>query len=350
MKKTKRYEAKRKDAGGGDAKRNDAAKAIRITAAEAAKHSATARKVKEEAGHVLVNHADVVEKIFLGLLCDGNVLIEGLPGTGKTLLVKTLAGISGCQFSRIQFTPDLLPSDIVGITSFSKQKGFFIVKGPVFANFLLASGINRAPPKVQSALLEAMQERQVTIGKETYPLPRPFFVMATQNPLESLGTYPLPDAQIDRFIFKLQMGHCEKQDERRILDQCPTGDCGTVRRLLSPEAILELQEATKRVYINDKVKRYVVSIVDATRNPKHYGIRHANVVEWGSSPRASISLFIAAKARALVEGKTFATPLHVKRIAHDVLRHRITFNYEGQAQNISQNEFITDLLDKVPVY
>ncbi len=311
-----------------------------------------AERVRKEASKTIVGQEEVFERLFMGLLCDGNVLIEGMPGTAKTLMVRTLASLSGCDFKRIQFTPDLLPSDIVGITAYSKDRGFYVVKGPVFANFVLANGINRSPPKVQSALLEAMQERQVTIGQETFPLPKPFFVIATQNPIEAQGTYSLPEAQVDRFLFKSIVEYGGKSGEKRILDQnvsLKSFDDFGVKPVLSPGRILELQALVKRVYLGERTEQYVVSLVDATRNPRKHGVSKGKYVEWGASPRASISLYIAAKAAALMQGRTFATPQHVKEVAHDVLRHRLILNYEGQAQGVTSDAIIAELLERVPV-
>jgi MoxR-like ATPase len=258
----------------------------------------------------------------------------------------------GCSFSRIQFTPDLLPSDITGLTSYQKEKGFYIIKGPVFANFILADEINRAPPKVQSALLECMQEKQVTIGHETLQLPVPFFVMATQNPLEQVGTYPLPEAQVDRFLFKLMVGYPTVDDEIEILNKNMTihkFEHFDIKPMFSPEIITEMQEATKKVYLAPKIERYLVSIIDSTRNPDKYKIKQANYIEWGSSPRASIGLFIAAKANALLNGRTFVIPDDVKTVAYDVLRHRLLLTYEAQAENIKTEKIIDEILQKIPV-
>ncbi|OIO26366.1 ATPase [Candidatus Micrarchaeota archaeon CG1_02_55_22] len=304
----------------------------------------------KEISRVVVDNDELARGLLVGILSDGNILLEGLPGTGKTVLVKALADVSGCSFGRIQFTPDLLPTDLVGVTSYSPSKGFFAVKGPVFANFVFASGINRAPPKVQSALLEAMQERQVTIGKQTFPLPLPFFVMATQNPLESLGTYSLPDAQIDRFLFKLDAKYQDKATEKKILDNNSEYNPDVkLNAVLSPQKITGLQEDVKKVFMAPKVRDYIVRFVDATRNPKHYGISGAKFVQWGASPRATISLFIAAKANAFLAGKKFASPQDVKAVAHPVLRHRVILNYEGQAEGYTGDEFVDELLDKVPL-
>jgi MoxR-like ATPase len=245
-----------------------------------------------------------------------------------------------------------LPSDIIGITTYEEGRGFYSVKGPIFANFLLADEINRAPPKVQSALLEAMQEKQVTIGKESFPLPNPFFVMATQNPIESLGTYKLPEAQIDRFMFKIEMKYPSMEDELKILHTN-----STLRRfedfdlnpIMSPEAILKAQSDVKKIYLDKKVEKYIVSLVDASRNPEKYKLASGKYIEYGTSPRSSIALFIASKAHALVKGRAYVTPMDVKDVAHNVLRHRIILNYEGQAEDVSTDDIIDELLKKVPI-
>ncbi|MEM4637944.1 MAG: MoxR family ATPase [Candidatus Woesearchaeota archaeon] len=308
--------------------------------------------IKEEMSKVIVGQTEIINSLIEALLCNGHVLVEGVPGIAKTMTVRTLSKITGGQFSRIQFTPDLLPTDIIGITTYEEGRGFYSVKGPIFANFVLADEINRAPPKVQSALLEAMQERQVTIGKESFSLPVPFFVMATQNPIESLGTYKLPEAQIDRFLFKLNMKYPNVEDELKIMHQNVTlqkFEDFDLKTVISPEIILKAQEDVKKIYMDKKVEKYIVSIVEATRTPEKYKIEYGKYIEYGTSPRSSIALFIASKAHALVKGKNFVTPMDVKEIAHNVLRHRIILNYEGQADEISTDEIIDEILKKVPV-
>jgi MoxR-like ATPase len=308
--------------------------------------------IKNEMSKVIVGQGQIVDSLIEALLCNGHVLVEGVPGIAKTLTVRTLSVITGGQFSRIQFTPDLLPTDIIGITTYEEGRGFYSVKGPIFANFLLADEINRAPPKVQSALLEAMQERQVTIGKESFPLPNPFFVMATQNPIESLGTYKLPEAQIDRFIFKLEMRYPSVEDELKILHQNSTlskFESFNVQDVMTPEMILRAQQDVKKIYLDKRVEKYIVNIVDATRNPEKYGLTTGKYIEYGTSPRSSIALFIASKAHALVRGKSYVTPMDVKDVAYNVLRHRIILNYEGQAEDMSTNKIIEEILKKVPV-
>jgi len=310
------------------------------------------KTAKDEIAKLVIGQETVIDSSFRAILSNGHILFEGVPGIAKTLIVRTISQVMGCSFSRIQFTPDLLPSDITGLTSYQKEKGFYIIKGPVFANFILADEINRAPPKVQSALLECMQEKQVTIGHETLQLPVPFFVMATQNPLEQVGTYPLPEAQVDRFLFKLMVGYPTVDDEIEILNKNMTihkFEHFDIKPMFSPEIITEMQEATKKVYLAPKIERYLVSIIDSTRNPDKYKIKQANYIEWGSSPRASIGLFIAAKANALLNGRTFVIPDDVKTVAYDVLRHRLLLTYEAQAENIKTEKIIDEILQKIPV-
>lgn len=308
--------------------------------------------ITQEMGKVIVGQQEIIQSLIEALLCNGHVLVEGVPGIAKTMTVRTLSTITGGQFSRIQFTPDLLPTDIIGITTYEEGRGFYSVKGPIFANFVLADEINRAPPKVQSALLEAMQERQVTIGKESFPLPLPFFVMATQNPIESLGTYKLPEAQIDRFMFKLQMEYPNSEEELKILHQNATLNKFEEFKLstvITPELLIRAQQDVKRIYLDKKIERYIISIVDSTRHPEKYKLETGRYIEYGTSPRSSIALFIASKAHALFKGKSFVSPMDVKEVAHNVLRHRIILNYEGQAEEISADKIIDEILRKVPI-
>ena len=308
--------------------------------------------IRQEMSRVIVGQEEIINSLIEALLCNGHVLVEGVPGIAKTMTVRTLSTITGGQFSRIQFTPDLLPTDIIGITTYEEGRGFYSVKGPIFANFVLADEINRAPPKVQSALLEAMQERQVTIGKESFALPNPFFVMATQNPIESLGTYKLPEAQIDRFMFKLKMGYPTKEEELKILHQNVTlrkFDDFRLKSVITPGMLLMAQQDVNKIYLDKKVERYVVSLVEATRMPDKYNLESGKYIEYGTSPRSSIALFIASKAHALVKGRSFVTPMDTKEIAHNVLRHRIILNYEGQAEDISTDQIIDEILKKVPI-
>ncbi len=306
-------------------------------------------KVKEEVGKVIVGQKDAVDAFMCALLCDGHVLLEGVPGIAKTLLVKTLAQASGCSAKRIQFTVDLLPSDIIGITTYTPNKGFETIKGPIFANFIIADEINRSPPKTQSAMIEAMQEKQVTIAKETYPLPKPFFVMANNNPLESSGVYDLPEAQVDRFLFKVLMGYPTKEEEKMIMIDNSTlrsFESFNVKPILSPEKILRMQEMTKNIFMSEKVKDYIVRIVDKTRKKD---FPHGKYIEWGGSPRANIGLFIAAKAWALINGRNYVIPNDVKSIAHYVLRHRIILNYKARAEGVTSDKIIDEILFMVGV-
>lgn len=309
-------------------------------------------KTKKEMGKTVVGQKKIIDGLIRALLSGGNVLVEGVPGIAKTLIVRTLSSVTGCNYKRIQFTADLLPADIVGLTAYHKGKGFHVVKGPIFTNFLLADEINRAPPKVQSALLEAMQERQVTLGNHTISLTAPFFVLATENPLESLGVYPLPEAQVDRFLFKLLIVYPLEKEEQVILKQnmtlTPFSDYN-VKPTLSRSKINKLQHLTKKIYLSPAIERYIVRLTDATRNPKKYALKLGKYIEWGSSPRASISMFIASKADALMSGKTFVIPQNVKNVALDVLRHRIILNYEGQAEGITTDDVIKEILKRVPV-
>ncbi len=312
--------------------------------------SKTIEKIKEEISKIVVGQQKAVDDLLCAVIADGHVLVEGLPGIAKTLLVRALGQITGCEAKRIQFTVDLLPTDIIGITTYSEEKGFYVVKGPIFANYLIGDEINRSPPKTQSALLEAMQEKQVTIGKETFPLPKPFFVMATQNPIETAGVYNLPEAQVDRFLSKVLMGYPTPDEEEKILTTNVTikkFEDYDLKPLVSAKDIIEMQDLSKRVYVSKDVERYIVNIVQMTRNPKALSV--GKYIEYGGSPRASIGLYIAAKSRALMKGSTFVTPQHVKDIAHNILRHRILLNYEGQAENIKPDDIINEILAKVPV-
>ncbi|MDD9952905.1 MAG: MoxR family ATPase [Candidatus Woesearchaeota archaeon] len=309
-------------------------------------------QVKEEIQRMVVGQDNVLEALLEALIANGHVLVEGVPGLGKTLIIRTLAKVTGCQFSRIQFTPDLLPTDIVGITTYEEGKGFFTVKGPVFSNFVLADEINRAPPKVQSALLESMQERQATIGKETFQLPSPFLVMATQNPVEQLGTYKLPEAQVDRFLYRVMIGYPKFDEEVAILKQnITTHEFADfeLKPVLSQMDILDAQKLVNDIYANQKIERYIVRLVDATRNPKKYNVDHAKYMSYGASPRSSITLFIASKAHALLKGRGYVTPDDVKDIAYNALRHRIALNFEGEAEEIKPEAIIKELLEKVPI-
>jgi len=308
--------------------------------------------IKKEISNIVVGQETVINGFLRALLSDGHVLIEGVPGLAKTLIVRALSIVMGCGFSRIQFTPDLLPTDIIGITAYEREKGFYVLKGPIFSNFILADEINRAPPKVQSALLECMQEKQATIGKETFGMPLPFFVLATQNPLEQLGVYPLPEAQVDRFLFKINISYPNLKEEQVILNNNITTrrfDDFSLKPIMTPQKILELQDDVKKIYLDKKIEKYIIQIVDATRNPADYRVKLGGYIEWGASPRASIGLFIASKAEALMQGKTFVTPQYVKEVAYDVLRHRVILSYEAQSENIKVEDVISDILARVPV-
>lgn len=308
--------------------------------------------LKKELSKTVVGQAEPMNSLIRALLTNAHVLVEGVPGIAKTLLLKSLAVAVGCDFKRVQFTVDLLPTDITGVTSYTKEKGFYVIKGPVFTNFLLADEINRAPPKTQSALLEAMQERQVTIGRQTFPISKPFFVMATQNPIETAGTYELPEAQIDRFLYKVVMDYPQIDEERIIIDQnidVKPFEAYGVQSVTTGKEIIEMQEFTKTIFLSEKLKKYITKIVDATRNPKKYGVKNGDYIAYGSSPRASIGLAIASKAQALLKGQFFVSPQHIKDIAHEVLRHRIILNFEGLARDIKTDHIIDEILKKMPL-
>lgn len=300
---------------------------------------------------VIVGQKHLVESLLIGLLADGHVLLEGLPGLAKTLAIKTLSQLIDADFSRIQFTPDLLPADVIGTMVYSqKDEDFKAKKGPVFANFVLADEINRAPAKVQSALLEAMQERQVTIGKETFTLPSPFLVLATQNPIEQEGTYPLPEAQVDRFMLKVVIGYPELSEEKRIIRQNITGEKIAVKPLLKPEEIIEARKVVRQVYLDEKIEQYIADIVFATRYPDKYGMKDLKeMISFGGSPRASINLALAARAYAFIKRRGYVIPEDVRAVAHDVLRHRIGLSYEAEASNISADEIVSRILNSVEV-
>jgi MoxR-like ATPase len=304
-----------------------------------------------ELGRVLVGLDHLIERLLIGLLTDGHLLLEGVPGLAKTLAVRTLAKTLDLQFSRIQFTPDLLPADVVGTQIYNPRSGEFSIRpGPVFANVVLADEINRAPAKVQSALLEAMQERQVTLGETTLPLPRPFLVLATQNPIEQEGTYPLPEAQLDRFLLKVKLGYPSRQEELRILDRmggvAPDVSVGTI---LSPEAILAMRQAVDRVYVAEALKGYIVDLVRATRQPGEFGLPLTGYISLGASPRGGLALVRAARAKALLAGREFVLPDDVKTLAPDVLRHRIAVSYEAEAEGLTSEAIIERILAGVPV-
>ena len=300
---------------------------------------------------VIVGQKHLIESLLIGMLSDGHILLEGVPGLAKTLAIKTLADLIKANFSRIQFTPDLLPADVIGTQIYSQKKEEFAIKqGPIFANFVLADEINRAPAKVQSALLEAMQERQVTIGDKTFKLDDPFLVLATQNPIEQEGTYPLPEAQTDRFMLKAVIGYPSKEEEQAIISQNITGDKKQVLPILSTEDIKKAREVVKQVYIDEKIQKYIVDIVFATRNPENYGLEKLKpMIAFGGSPRASINLALTARAYAFIHRRGYVVPEDVRAICYDVLRHRIGLTYEAEANNITTEDVITDILNAVQV-
>lgn len=300
---------------------------------------------------VIVGQKHLVESLLIGLLSDGHVLLEGVPGLAKTLAIKTLASLIDAQYSRIQFTPDLLPADVIGTMVYSqKDETFQVKKGPVFANFVLADEINRAPAKVQSALLEAMQERQVTIGNETFGLPKPFLVLATQNPIEQEGTYPLPEAQVDRFMLKVVIDYPKLEEEKLIIRQNINGDKFEVKPILKADEIIEARKVVRQVYLDEKIEKYIVDIVFATRYPEKYDLKELkDMIGFGGSPRASINLALAARSYAFIKRRGYVIPEDVRAVAHDVLRHRIGLTYEAEASNMTSDEIVSKILNKVEV-
>ncbi len=300
---------------------------------------------------VIVGQKHLVESLLIGLLSDGHVLLEGVPGLAKTLAIKTLASLIDAKYSRIQFTPDLLPADVIGTMVYSqKDESFQVKKGPVFANFVLADEINRAPAKVQSALLEAMQERQVTIGRETFALPMPFLVMATQNPIEQEGTYPLPEAQVDRFMLKVVIDYPKLEEEKRIIRQNIDGEKAETLPILKANEIIEARKVVRQVYIDEKIEKYIVDIVFATRYPEKYDLNELKeMIGFGGSPRASINLALAARSYAFIKRRGYVIPEDVRAVAHDVLRHRIGLTYEAEAGNMTADEIVSKVLNKVEV-
>ena len=300
---------------------------------------------------IIVGQKHLVESLLIGLLSDGHVLLEGVPGLAKTLAIKTLASLIDAQYSRVQFTPDLLPADVIGTMVYSqKDETFQVKKGPVFANFVLADEINRAPAKVQSALLEAMQERQVTIGTETFPLPEPFLVLATQNPIEQEGTDPLPEAQVDRFMLKVVIDYPKMEEEKMIIRQNINGDKFNVKPILKAQEIIEARKVVRQVYLDEKIERYIVDIVFATRYPEKYDLKELkDMIGFGGSPRASINLALAARTYAFIKRRGYVIPEDVRAVAHDVLRHRIGLTYEAEASNLTSDEIISKILNKVEV-
>jgi MoxR-like ATPase len=307
-------------------------------------------RLTTEIGHVIVGQKYLIDRLLIGLLADGHILIEGVPGLAKTLSVKTLSDAIQTGFQRIQFTPDLLPGDLIGTLIYSSKDGKFTVrKGPIFSNLILADEINRAPAKVQSALLEAMQERQVTIGDETFKLPEPFLVLATQNPIEQEGTYPLPEAQVDRFMLKLKVTYPNHDEELQIQERMTTNSHFEVAKVTNPADILEARKAMHQIYIDDKVKKYIVNIVCASREPKKYGLDLEDLINYGASPRATIYLNLASRAHAFLRGRAYVTPDDVKIVGPDVLRHRIILSYEAEAEELTSDEIVTRIFNGVEV-
>jgi len=307
--------------------------------------------IKHEIQKVIVGQEEMIDSLLIGLLCDGHILLEGVPGLAKTTTVNTLAKTLGLDFKRVQFTPDLLPSDIIGTEIYDpKNNTFKIKKGPIFTNLLLADEINRAPAKVQSALLEAMQERQVTIADETFRIDAPFLTLATQNPIEQEGAYSLPEAQLDRFMLKVVVGYNTKAEEIMIIDRIAEGKLEEVERVASKEDLEVLKEAYRKIHIDDELKSYIVDLIFATREPEHYGMEDfRSYIQYGASPRASINLYNAAKAYAFLRGKEFVTPVDIAKMAKDVLRHRIIMSYEAEAEGITSDQVVEKVLEVVPI-
>ncbi|OHB55642.1 MAG: ATPase [Planctomycetes bacterium GWF2_42_9] len=309
------------------------------------------RLLLSEFDKVIIGQRYMLERILVAILSNGHILIEGVPGLAKTTAVTVLAKAIKAQFRRLQFTPDLLPADLTGTQIYRQSDGeFYVRKGPIFANIILADEINRAPAKVQSALLEAMQERQVTIGDQTFSIPEPFLVLATQNPIEQEGTYPLPEAQLDRFMLKIKIGYPQKEEERKILDRmAATSKKFDIQQIISPEEILEVRSVVDDIYIDDKIKDYIVDIVFATREPDKYGLNLKSYIQYGASPRASIYLALASKAMAFLNGRGYVTPQDVKSIGQDVLRHRVLISYEAEAEDKTSEDIIQTIFDNIAV-
>jgi len=315
------------------------------------RESAFVESLTSEVGKVIVGQKHMVDRLLIGLLCNGHILLEGVPGLAKTLAIKTLAAAINAKFQRVQFTPDLLPADLIGTMIYNQKDGkFFTRKGPIFANFILADEINRAPAKVQSALLEAMQERQITISEETYKLEEPFLVLATQNPIEQEGTYPLPEAQVDRFMLKIKIGYPSREEELTIMRQNIVGGDIAVKHVVSTKDILSAREVVKQVYMDEKIERYILDIVFATREPKNYKLdKLAPLISYGASPRASINLALASKAHAFIKRRGYVIPEDVRAICPDVMRHRIAVTYEAEAEEITPEQVVIEILNHVEV-
>ncbi|HZM05190.1 MAG TPA: MoxR family ATPase, partial [Candidatus Saccharimonadales bacterium] len=334
--------------GSPDAGPNPAIQAVHDAVQET---SAWVRPLQQEIGRVIVGQKHLIDRLLIALVTSGHVLLEGVPGLAKTLSLKTLAGGVSLKFQRLQFTPDMLPADIVGTMIYNPRDGGFSTKhGPIFSNLILADEINRAPAKVQSALLEAMQEHQVTLGETTYELPNPFLVLATQNPLEQEGTYPLPEAQVDRFMMKVIIDYPNRVEERAILEAMATSEPSLgVQPVVSAEEIFRARHVVNSIYVDDKIKDYIVDLVLATRNPKGAGVDLNGYIQTGASPRATINLTLASRAAAFLEGRGYVTPQDVKKLAPDVLRHRVAVSYEAEAENITSEDIIQKILDTLPV-
>ncbi|TLY28905.1 MAG: MoxR family ATPase [Ignavibacteria bacterium] len=315
------------------------------------RESAFVELLQMEVGKIIVGQKPMVERLLIGLLSNGHVLLEGVPGLAKTLSIKTLAAAIHAKFQRIQFTPDLLPADVIGTMIYNQKNGEFTVrKGPIFANFILADEINRAPAKVQSALLEAMQERQMTIGEQTFKLDEPFLVLATQNPIEQEGTYPLPEAQVDRFMLKIRIDYPNREEERLIMRQNITNSTPEVNAAVSPSDILKARKVVQEVYMDEKIERYILDIVFATRRPGEFKLEKlSSLINYGASPRASINLALASKAFAFIKRRGYVIPEDVRAICHDVLRHRIAVTYEAEAENVSPENIVDEILNTIEV-
>ncbi|MFD2255821.1 AAA family ATPase [Luteolibacter algae] len=318
---------------------------------ELSSHTEKLAKIRESIGQVVVGQENLVDRLLLAMLCNGHVLLEGVPGVAKTLTVNTLAKAVHATFSRIQFTPDLLPGDLTGTLIYDPRTHEFTPeKGPIFANLLLADEINRAPAKVQSALLEAMQEKQVTLGKETFPLPKPFLVLATQNPVEQEGTYQLPEAQVDRFMFKLKVGYPPMEEELIVMQRMARAQpLLEIAAIMTLEELMEMRAALEKIFIDEKVERYILRLVDASRYPENYGLELGRYLRFGASPRASIFLSLAARGQAMMKGRDYATPQDVKDVAHDILRHRLAISYRAEAEGMTSDDILDQILSKVPV-
>jgi MoxR-like ATPase len=305
--------------------------------------------LKKEIAKVVTGQEEIVNSLLRGIICDGHVLLEGIPGIAKTLVIRALGAVTGCSVKRVQFTVDLLPTDIVGVTTYNPQKGFEVIKGPVFANFLIADEINRSPPKTQSALIEAMQEKNVTIGRDSFSLPSPFFVMATKNPIESSGVYSLPEAQLDRFLFNVVMSYPNILEEKEIMEKNITlnkFEDFDLKVIARPKDLITLQNVVKKVYLGDAIKDYILAIVSKTRDKK---FRYSDCISYGVSPRGSIALFIASKANALINGRNYVIPEDVKEVTHECLRHRLNLSYKSTVRGINSDEILTRILNEVSI-